>query len=691
MIDTKKFETEEFNHQYYYSGNDLGYVYTKDTTSFRVWSPFAIKVSLFLYDKGYKSKPYDKIKMNKDMNGTWYIDIKEDLHGVFYTYGIEFQDEKYETVDIYAKACGVNGERGMVVDLEKTNPDGFSEDVRPKLINTTDSIIYEAHIRDLTIHKTANVQNPGKFLGLAQHNTRSPEALTTGLDHLIELGITHIHLLPVFDFGSIDEAKLDKPQYNWGYDPVNYNCLEGSYSTNPIDGEARIREFKTLVQELHRSNIRVVMDVVYNHTYFQKNSNFHKTFPHYYHRQTENNEFAEGSGCGNEVASERLMVRKFIIDSVTYLAKEYHIDGFRFDLMGLHDIQTMNEIRLALDKIDSTILIYGEGWTAGETPLPVNKRALKENMSKMPRIAAFNDDCRDGIKGDVFYAKQPGFVNGGIGLEESVKFAIVGATDHPQINFDRVIYSKKPWATQPNQTINYVSCHDNLCLFDKIVETTEGLDMTTRIKMAKMANTIVLMSQGIPFFLSGEEMLRTKNGDENSYKSPDMINQIIWHSKYDHIDLFEYYRGLIELRKAHPAFRMTTTEMIQKHLRFLDTPVTNTIAYNITDSANHDTYADIVVIFNANITEVKFKLPHFGVWNIIVDNNKAGTEVLKKITGDEIVVPELTSLVLYSNEKHVNEVTVVGQEKTDLKKYAGYAIGAIGLIMFLRRRKKKRK
>ncbi len=690
MADKKVFETDEFNQQYYYNGHDLGSVYSKEKTSFRVWSPLATKVSLFLYDKGYKSKPYDKIKMNKDINGTWYIEVNEDLHGVFYTYEIEFDQGKYETVDIYAKACGVNGERGMVVDLERTNPEGFKNDVRPKLVNTTDAIIYEAHIRDLTIHKTANVQHPGKFLGLSQHNTRSPEGLTTGLDHLIELGITHVHLLPVFDFASIDEAKLENPQYNWGYDPLNYNCIEGSYSTNPIDGESRIREFKTLVQALHSSNIRVIMDVVYNHTYSSKDSYFNKTFPDYFYRFDESGEFANGSGCGNEVATERPMVRKYIIDSLTYFAKEYHVDGFRFDLMGLYDIETMNAIRQALDKIDPSILMYGEGWTAGETPLPSNLRATKENMVKLQRIAAFNDDCRDGIKGHVFYAKQPGFVNGGIGMEESVKFAIVAATNHSQINYDKVFYTKKPWANQPNQTINYVSCHDNLTLFDKILETSEGLDMTTRIKMAKMANTIVLTSQGIPFFMAGEEMLRTKNGDENSYKSPDIINQIVWHSKYDHIELFEYYRGLIELRKSHPAFRMTSTEMIQNHLRFIDTPVTNTIAYNITNSANHDSWADIVVLFNANTSEVKFKLPHFGIWNIVVNQDKAGTSVLSKISGNEIVVPELTSMVLYSNEKYVNQVTVIEKEKEDFRKYAGYALGALGILMWLRRRKKRK-
>ena len=325
MVDTKIFETTEFNDQYFYSGNDLGSIYTNTETKFRLWSPFATKVTLFLYDKGYKSKPYDKIKLNKDVKGTWYIEVKEDLHGVFYTYEVEFENEKHEIVDIYAKACGVNGERGMIVDLERTNPDGFAEEPRPELINSTDAIIYEAHVRELTIHKTANVNHPGKFLGLAQHNTRSPEGLTTGLDHITELGVTHLHLLPVFDFAAIDENRLDKPQYNWGYNPLNFQCIEGSYSTNPIDGEIRIKEFKTLVNALHQSNVRVIMDVVYNHAYDAKNSYLNKSFPNYYFRNIDS----------GEIASERLMVRKYIIDTVTYFAKEFHIDGFRFDLMGV--------------------------------------------------------------------------------------------------------------------------------------------------------------------------------------------------------------------------------------------------------------------------------------------------------------------------------------------------------------------
>lgn len=690
MIDKNEILSDEFNDKYFYSGSDLGATYTKEQTSFRLWSPLANKVNLFLYDKGYKSKPYDKIKMKKDIKGTWFAEVNEDLHGVFYTYEIDYDKEKMEVVDPYARACGVNGERGMIVDLERTNPDNWMNEVRPELSNATDSIIYETHVRELTIHKTSGVTHNGKFLGLTEEGTRSPEGLKTGLDHLVELGVTHIQLLPVFDFGSIDESKLDVPQYNWGYDPVNFTCIEGSYSTNPIDGEVRIKEFKQMVQKLHENNLRVVMDVDYSHSFLTEEANLYKICPHYFYRHDESGERSNGSLGGSELATERPMVRKFIIESICYLAKEYHIDGFCFNQMGLMDIDTMNKLREALDEIDPSILLYGYGSTASDTPLLSYNQAIKDNMAQMPRIAAFNDDSRDGIRGHVHYHEQPGFVNGGVNMEEIVKYSIVGATEHAEIDYEKLGYVKKVWADQPIQTINFASNHNYLTLYDKIVETTEGLDMDTRIKMAKMANAIVLTSQGIPFILSGEEMLRTKNGDQNSYKSPDMINQIVWNSKYDHLDLFKYYKGLIELRKQHPAFRMTQTEMIQNHLRFLNTPVSNTIAYTITNSANNDSYTDIVVLFNANTSEVKFKLPHFGVWNVVVDGEQAGVEVLHKFTGDEVIIPELTTLVLYSNEKMVNEVTVVEKGNDNLKKYAKVAAGALGVYLLLRRRNRKK-
>jgi pullulanase len=681
MIDKIEVTSQEFDEKYFYNGQDLGANYTKAATTFRLWSPKADNVTLYLYDKGYKSKPYDKVKMDQDIKGTWVCEVKEDLHGVYYTYEAEFEDEKYEFVDPYSRACGVNGERGMILDLNQTNPEDWEGDLKPRFVQSNDAIIYEGHVRDLTIHKSSGVTHNGKFLGLAEDGTRSYEGLPTGLDHLIELGVTHLHLLPVVDFDSIDESKENKAQYNWGFRTVNFNCLEGSYSTNPIDGEVRIKEFKTLVQTLHRNGIRLIVDLAF-HTKDLQYSNLHKSFPHYYFRD------ASRSSYGNEMASEHLMVRKYIVDCVSYLAKEYHLDGFRFELMGLIDLETINEIRESLDQIDSSILIYGDSYLAGDSPLPRNQRVRKSYTNKMPRIALFNDECRDGLKGNKAYASQPGFVNGSVEMENTIKFAIVGAIDHPQIDFEKVIYSKKPWAIQPNQTINYASSHDDFTLYDKIVETTDGLDMETRIKMTMMANAIVLTSQGIPFIQAGSEMLRTKNGDKHSEQSPDMINQIVWSSKYDHQEVFDYYQGLIALRKAHPAFRMNSSEMIREHLQFLESPVSNTLGYRLTEGANEDEFNDIVVLFNANTSEVKFKLPHFGVWNVVVENDEAGTEVLRKFTGDEVIIPELTTMILYSNEKTVNEVTVVEQDKGNLKNIAKVAVGAVGLYLLLRRRRK---
>lgn len=683
MMDIKEVTSQEFNDKYTYDG-ELGAIYTKTGTTFRLWSPLARKVNLYLYDKSHKSKAFEKFKMEQVGRGVWEYHVSEDLHGVYYTYEVEFADRKYHLVDPYAKACGVNGERGMVVDLEVTNPTGWDEDVKPAFINMTDAIIYETHIRDFTIHKSSGVQNKGKYLGLTETGTRSFEGLTTGLDHLVELGVTHVHLMPVIDFDDIDEQNLDQLQYSWGYNPINFNSLEGSYSLNPLDGTQRIKEFKTLVKTLHENGLRVIVDVVYSYSRNLEKSNLHKTFPNYFYRVNDNKP-------EHELATERKMVRKFIVDSVTYLAKEFHLDGFCFDAMALMDVETMNAVRDALDQIDSSILVYGMGWVPNKSLLNSNLQVSKSNLEQMPRIAIFNDEGREGIKGPRLYPTQPGFVNGGIEMEENVKFTVVAATEHPQVNYENVLYSKKPWAKQPQQTINFASQHHDFTIYDKIAETTEGLDMDARIKMAMMANAIVLTSQGIPFIQSGEEMLRTKNGDSFSYKSPDMINQIDWNSKYDHEEIFKYYQGLIALRKAHPAFRMTSTEMIQNHISFVEPTVSNTLAYHIKNNANNDEFTDIFVVHNANTSEVKFKLPHFGVWNIIVEGDQAGTEVLRKITSDEIVVPELTTTILYSNEKMVNEVTIVNHKKDeDFKRIAKVVAGAVGIYLLLRWRKKRK-
>lgn len=476
--------------------------------------------------------------MNKHRKGVWFNEITNDCQGLYYIYNIYFGKNLNKTVDPYAIALGVNGKRAMIVDLERTNPEGWVNDKRPELKDFTDSIIYEAHVRDLPIDENSGVEvlNKGKFKGLIEEGTVIPNTnIKTTLDHIKELGITHIHLLPAFDYGSIDEEKLETPQFNWGYDPTNYNVPEGLYSTDPFDGEVRIKEFKEMVQGFHENGIRVVMDVVYNHTFSGEDSNLNLSMPGYYHRQDKNRDFSNGSGCGNELASERSMVRKYIIDSLTYWSEEYHIDRFRFDLMTLNDIETLKLARQRLDKIDKTIIIYGEGWNGGESPLPEEMACFKENIVEFDslQIVAFSDDIRDGIKGHVTKKDEPGFVNGKIDFEETIKFGVVASTKHNDIDYNNINYSNKPWAKEPYQTITYCSAHDNNTLWDKLQIISKNATKEDLIKENKLAAAIVLLSQGISFIHAGEELTRTKidkNGDfvENSYASSDEVNKINW-------------------------------------------------------------------------------------------------------------------------------------------------------------------
>ncbi|WP_105615258.1 type I pullulanase [Vallitalea okinawensis] len=651
------YSSEEFEEAFFYGENDLGAFYSKESTTFRLWAPTASSARVLLYKDGDQGEVYRGIDMTKDINGTWVAKGDGDLSGTFYTYEVEVQDKINEGVDPYAKAVGVNGKRGMVIDLSLTDPDGWEQDTKPVMNNFTDAIIYELHIRDLSMDEDSGIENKGKFLGLKEAGTTNAEGLSTGLDHIKDLGVTHVHLLPSFDYRSIDEAKLDDNNFNWGYDPENYNVPEGSYSTDPYSGTTRIKEYKEMVKTLHENDLRVVMDVVYNHTGATADSNLNKLVPDYYYRLV-NGKFSNGSGCGNETASDRAMVRKMIVDSVVYWATEYHVDGFRFDLMGLHDIETMNAIREALDKVDPTIIIYGEGWTGGATPLLEGESALKKNINQVHGVAAFNDDMRDGIKGHVFSKDEPGFANGLDGMEESVKFGIVAATQHDQIRYSNVNYSNSPWALEPSQSINYVSAHDNLTLWDKLAETNPNDSEEERIKMDKLSNAIVLTSQGIPFIHAGSEMLRTKDGDENSYKSPDAINQLDWSRKTEYMDVYNYYKGLIEFRKAHPALRMTSTEDINNNLVFfgmgedyadLRLPDKNMVGYLITNHANGDKAGTILTLFNANPESKEVTIPDGG-WHVYINGESAGTEVLETISGNKATVEGRSALVLTAEE-----------------------------------------
>ena len=658
-MESNYFESKEFNEKYNYDG-ELGVIYSKNSSEFKLWAPLAEQVELVLYGKDYNALESNKtiIKMNKENRGVWRARINEDLSGEYYNYLVRNNGKTYESVDPYAKAVSINGEKSMVIDMESTNPKGWSNDKKPILNDVTDSIIYEAHIRDLTKDEASGVIKAlrGKYIGAVLENSKiKGTSITTGVDHLKELGITHIHLLPVFDYGSIDERYDSTDNYNWGYDPQNYNVPEGSYSTNPYEGAVRISEFKEMVYKFHQAGIRVVMDMVYNHTY-NLESPLNLTVPGYYYRKDQYGRYSNGSGCGNETASERYMFRKYMIDSVLYWAKEYHIDGFRFDLMGLHDLETMRIIRNELNKVDKSIIMYGEGWTCYDTPLNINESAVKNNICKFDdlQIAAFSDDARDSIKGSVFLKESLGFVNGGDNYEESIKYTICASTKHDEIDLSKVVYSKSFWANEPYQTITYDSAHDNNTLFDKLRMSCKDENEEELLKMNKLAAAIVLTSQGISFLHEGEEFARVKEnlqGEiiENSYNSSDYTNELKWLRKQRYIDLFNYYKGLIKLRKEYKAFRMNSNKEIQNNISFMakgnEFKDEHMVGYFINIEDYNDSYSKIAVIFNANKYNVEVDLNE-GEWNVLVDGEKADSEVQYKIEDSIVNVSARSACIL---------------------------------------------
>ncbi|MEM6321922.1 MAG: type I pullulanase [Bacteroidota bacterium] len=632
-----------------YDGTDLGLTFTPEQSIFKLYAPPASEVVLRFYEKGIGGEPLETVAMNREENGVWSAKVDKNLEGQYYTFQTHINGQWGDEVpDPYVKAVGVNGRRGHVIDFAKTNPDGWENDTKPTLKNPTDVILYELHVRDVSMHENSGIQNKGKFLGLTETGTTNPAGQATGIDHIKELGVTHVHLLPSYDYMSIDESKLEENNFNWGYDPQNYNVPEGSYSTNPYDGAVRVREFKEMVKTFHDNGIRVILDVVYNHTGVTEGSNFNQLLPGYYYRQRADGSFSDASACGNETASDRPMMHKFIKESVKYWVEEYHLDGFRFDLMAIHDIETMNQIRQTLHEIDPTILVYGEGWTAGDSPLPEPNRALKKYTYRMPGIAAFSDDIRDGLKGSVFEHEDRGFASAKPYMEESVKFGIVASTQHPQIDYQKVNYSNEPWAAQPNQAISYVSCHDNHTLWDRLLNSQPEANEADRIKMDILANTVVLTNQGIPFLHAGVELLRTKDGEENSYKSPDSINKIDWSRKSTYPQVFETYKKLVQLRKNHPAFRMKSTEMIQAHLKFLDFEEGSLlVGYTISDNANGDDWKDILVLFNGNRVDKPVKLPA-GDWTMVVRGGEVD-EISKTKARDEVKIPASSAMIFYKS------------------------------------------
>ena len=651
------YSINEFENLFKYNG-ELGAIYTKNRTIFKLWAPLADKVKVMFFGKdpySYNNPSTYEIEMKYKENGIWEIEINKDLDGEFYNYKVIRNGIEEEVVDPYAKAVGVNGKRGMVIDLNNTNPEGWENHRIPKFENHVDSIIYEAHIRDFTIDNNSRVDKEikGKFKGFFKDTSDESNEINTGINHLKELGVNVIQLLPVFDYKTVNEMDYNEEEYNWGYDPLNYNVPEGSYSTNPYKGSVRIKEFKELIMNLHESGFKVVMDVVFNHTADTEFSSFNKIMPRYYYRENEDGSFSNGSGCGNELASERNMVRKYIIDSLKYWVSEYKIDGFRFDLMALHDMETMKEIRKELDE---NILIYGEGWTGGDSALVRDNLTLKEKIRDFNnlQIGAFSDDIRDAIKGSVFEREQGGFINGGNGLEETIKFGIVASTEHKDLDFNKLRYSKKSWAKEPYQVITYASAHDNHTIWDKISLVEKWTSEEERIRMNKLAAAIVLTSQGIPFIHSGDEILRSKREKdgslvENSYKSSDYVNKFNWENKARYLEVFNYYKGLIYLRKKHKLFRMNSSKEINENIHFLNKGVNfndnNVVAYIAEGDKVNDSLGKIAVIFNGNKYDVEINLDH-NKFKVVLDDTNINEDGVYNIENSKIIVKSTSALIL---------------------------------------------
>ena len=608
--------------------------YQQGMTEFRLNAP--TEATLRIYDNGSDTKAAKTVKMKKASNVEWVATVKGNLKGKFYT----FDTGNGECPGLFAKAVCVNGDRAAIVDMTDTNPEGWANDVRPSLKSPCDLVIYELHHRDFSIDASSGLVNKGKFLALAE-----PKAI----DYLKRLGVNAIHILPSFDFASVDETRLEQPQYNWGYDPKNYNVPEGSYATDPYEPTRRIKEFKTMVMALHKAGIRVILDVVYNHTFNIKNSNFQRISPDYYYRKTADGRYSDGSGCGNETASEKPLMRTYMIESVKYWVNEYHIDGFRFDLMGVHDIETMNQIRHEVNNIDPSIYIYGEGWSAGSCAYPTEKLAMKANAQKLDGIGAFSDEMRDALRGPFSDDHKGGFLAGVSGQEESIKFGIVGAIQHPQVDMTKVNYSKAPWTNSPSQMVSYVSCHDDMCLTDRLRTSIPGINTDELIRLDLLAQTVVFTSQGVPFMLCGEEMLRDKKGVANSFRSPDNINHLDWNNLKKYPEVFDYYSGLIALRKAHPAFRLGNAEAVRQHLEFLSAP-SGVVAFRLKNHAGGDAWKNIVVILNANRTPQTINIPQSQYTAVVKDGVVKAEGIGNTINADKVEVAAQRAMIIYSNE-----------------------------------------
>jgi pullulanase len=633
-----------FSHYPVYHGDDLGLSYSSSKSAFRIWAPTADEVQLLLYTEGCGGDECYSLMMHSDECGTWVASLPGDWKGKFYVFRALINNVWMEEVpDPYARIVGVNGKRAMIGDLRDTDPQGWENDKSPYFAARTDAVIYELHIRDISIAANSGIVQKGKYIGLIEQGTTCDGGLTTGLDHLKELGITHVHFLPFYDFNSLDESALNSSQYNWGYDPLNYNAPEGSYSSDPFDGMVRIRELKEMIKTLHEQGLRVIMDVSFNHTADAFNSSFNQLVPEYYYRQTEEGELSDATACGNETASERGMMRKFILDSALYWLSEFHVDGFRFDLMGVHDITTMNLVSRELHKTKPDILLYGEGWAPGKSPLAASMRAIKTNVSSLNRIAVYGDDLRDAIRGNIFKPEEKGFVSGRPGMEDVIKFGVTACCPHPQVNYSKLLHTRMAYASYPHQSVSYCDSHDNHILWDRLAISAPDASEEQRKEMQKLALSILLTSQGIPFLHAGSEFLRTKKRVENSYKSSDEINGIDWSQKVRNRDVFEYIKALVRIRKEHPAFRMRTAEQIQANIRFEEHLPDGVVGYLIDGAAMRDEWRRIRVYYNGGHTIQKLFL-EVKNWKLAVRNNRiAAGEVIR----DYILLQPFSCNILY--------------------------------------------
>lgn len=642
-----QFNHIDFSTYPYYGGNDLGVQYHPEGLQVKVWAPTAEAVELKIYQRSTGGKAIRVEQFNALADGVWQVQLKGDFKGLYYTIRVNDGEWLNETPGVDARAVGANGKRALIFDPKETEPEGWENDQPMVLDSPVEAVLYELHVRDFSISPASGMKHKGKFLAFTEPDTKTQAGLASGISHLKELGITHVHLLPVFDFYTVDENHPDE-KYNWGYDPLNYNTPEGSYASNP-DDTSRITEFKQLVQSLHSAGIGVVMDVVYNHTGYTRRSYFNQTVPGYYYRQNRNGNFSNASGCGNEIASERAMVRKYMIDSLKYWASEFHLDGFRFDLMGIHDLETMNAIRHELDQLRPGILLYGEGWVADYSPMDEKYRAVKTNVQRLNGIACFNDDMRDAIKGNNFDAKNRGFVNGRTLNEEAVKFGVVAACHHPKIVYSYVESSHEAWAKEPWQCVNYVSCHDNFTLFDKLKRSCPKATGDQLRKMQKLALALILTSQGIPFLHAGSEFCRTKQGEHNSYKSPDHINQIDWTWKSAYQDVFDYSRKLIRLRKEVAAFRMHSADEIRRYLHFSENYEPGVLAYSILDFPNSFGWKTIQLVFNARQEATTMQLDEHN-WQVVAREDEIELSGIDCLLDKNVVVPPLSMMILVKND-----------------------------------------